>query len=371
MKRRLLILGIALGIVAVGFIIMMILFSLKKQPQKTPRPQVEVFVKAETVKYRDLQAVIYSSGRLHAYNKVVVSSEVSGRLGEGDVPFRNGQKFQKGQVIAKVINPEFPLSLKAGKSTFLQNLALILPDLKLDFPESYPAWQSFFESIDIDKPLPDLPEPRSSQELTFLASRNILSSYYSLLADQARLDKYLIRAPFSGAFNEILQDVGIVVNVGTQLATIVRTDLYELEVPVIVEEVKLLSPGDSVWVSDETAKIRRKGVIRRIGAVVNPSSQAVSVFVSLPGDAGLYDGMYLSAELYGRIIPDVMEMPRNAVFNTNHVYVIKDMRLVEKTIEIVKRNDQTLYLRGLDEGEELVVEPLLNVSGNPIYKILR
>ena len=371
MRRKLLIFGIALGIIAAGFIIMMVLFSLKKVPQKAPRPQVDVYVKAETVEYRDLQAVVYSSGRLHAYNKVVVSSEVSGRLGEGEVPFRNGQKFRKGQVIARVINPEYPLSLKSSKSSFLQNLALVLPDLKLDYPTSYPAWQAFFEKIDIEKPFPDLPEPQSSQERIFLASRNILSNYYSILADQARLEKYSIRSSFDGAFSEIFQDVGVVVNVGTQLATIVRTDFYELEVPVIVEDAKLLSIGDSVLISDEVNKMVRKGTIRRIGSVINPSSQAVSVFVSLPGDSALFDGMYLTAHLYGKMISSVMEMPRNAVFNTNHVYVVEENRLVEKSIEIVKRNDQTIYLRGLEEGEELVVEPLLNVTGNPIYKILR
>jgi multidrug efflux pump subunit AcrA (membrane-fusion protein) len=140
---------------------------------------------------------------------------------------------------------------------------------------------------------------------------------------------------------------------------------------VILDEVKLLSVGDSVSVSAESSSATWKGRVSRIASVVNPSSQAVSVFVSVPGGTGLYDGMYLTAELFGEMIPEVMEMPRNAVFNNNHVYVVEEKRLIEKPIEIVKRNDKTLFLRGLKEGEELVVEPLLNVTGNPIYKILR
>lgn len=371
MKRRFWIFGIAAGIILVGFVVMLVLFSLKKEPKPTPKPQVDVYVKAETVAYRNLQAVVSSSGRLHAFSEVVVSSEVSGRLNEGDVPFRNGQKFRKGQILAEVVNPEFPLGLKARKSRFMQSLAVILPDLRMDYPEAFTHWEQFFESINIDKPLPEMPSPESSKERIFLASRNIISDYYSILADEARLEKHQIRAPFTGAFNSIMQDPGVVVNPGSQLATIVRTDVYELEVPVVMEEVRFLSLGDSVLVKNETSSESWKGAIKRIGSVVNPSSQAVSVFVSVPGSPGLYDGMFLTAHLYGSKIEGVMEMPRNAVFNNNHVYVLEEMRLIEKPIEIVKRNDQTLFLRGLNEGEELVVEPLLNVTGNPIYKILR
>ena len=371
MSRKIWIALGAFGILAFGALVMFLLFSLKEQPQKKEKPRADIYVKDNTVDYNDLQAVITSSGRLHAFNEVVVSAEVSGRLQKGAVPFRSGQPFSKGQVIARVVNPEFPLSVKARKSRFLQTLAAILPDIKLDYPDSYDNWYGFFDKIDINQPMPELPKPASSKERIFLASRNILSDYYTILGDEARLEKYQIRAPFSGAFNMVSQDPGVVVNPGTQLATIVRTDLYELEVPVVMEEVKMLEVGDTVTVSAENIAKTWKGKISRIGSVVNPSSQAVSVFIAIPGVKGLYDGMYLSARLYGHMLDDVMEMPRNAVFTQNHVYILQDNKLIEKTIDIVKRNPETIYFRGLEEGSELIVEPLLNVSGNPNYKKLR
>lgn len=349
---------------------MFLLFSLKEEPEKKTKPKPDIHVRVDTVDYVDLQARITSSGRLHTYNEVVVSSEVSGRLGEGVVPFRAGQTFKKGQVIARVVNPEFPLAVKARKSRFLQTLASVLPDLRLDYPDSYANWHSFFEQIDIENPMPPLPTPGSSRERIFLASRNILSDYYSILGDEARLQKHFIRADFTGAFNNISQEPGAVVNPGTRLATIVRTDLYELEVPVITDEVKMLSVGDSVMVSSDNTTREWRGEISRIGAVVNPSSQAVSVFVAIPGEKGLFDGMYLTACLYGSILDEVMEMPRNAVFSNNHVYILEENTLVEKPVEIIKKNPETIFLRGPEEGEMLVIEPLLNVTGNPVYKIL-
>ncbi len=371
MKRKLWIALVAFGIILIGAGVMFLLFSLKEEPQKKQKPESDIYVKVDTVNYVDRQAVITSSGRLHTYNEVVVSSEVSGRLREGEVPFRAGQTFEKGQVIARVVNPEFPLSVKARKSRFLQTLASILPDLRLDYPDSYSRWYEFFEQIDIEKPMPSLPSPESPQERIFLASRNIISDYYTILGDEARHKKHDIRATFQGAFNNVSLEPGAVVNPGTQLATIVRTDLYELEVPVITDEIEMISVGDSVIVSSENSSRTWQGEISRIGAVVNPSSQAVSVFVEVPGDKGLFDGMYLTARLHGGYLDDVMEMPRNAVFKNDHVYVLEENTLVEKSVDIVKKNPETIYFKGLKEGDKLVIEPLLNVTGNPIYKILR
>ncbi|MFW5754001.1 MAG: efflux RND transporter periplasmic adaptor subunit [Marinilabiliaceae bacterium] len=371
MKRKIWIALAAFGIILIGALLMFLLFSLKEEPEKSKRPQAEIYVKAEQVDFENLQAVITSSGRLHAFNEVAVSSEVSGRLQEGEVTFRPGQRFQKGQVIARIVNPEFPMSVKARKSRFMQTLASVLPDIRVDFPDSYPKWQDFFERIDIEKPMPDLPGSESLKERIFLASHNIISDYYSILGDEERLQKHDIRAPFDGAFSKVSQDPGVVVNPGTELASIVRTDLYELEVPVSTDEVEMISEGDSVTLTADNLSGEWQGKINRIGAVVNQSSQSVSVYISVPGETSLFDGMYLTARLYGNILEDVMEMPRNAVFDNNHVYVVKDNALEEKDIDIVKRNPQTLYFRGLEEGEDLVVEPVLNVSGNPNYKILR
>ncbi|MFO8002285.1 MAG: HlyD family efflux transporter periplasmic adaptor subunit [Marinilabilia sp.] len=371
MKRKLWIALGAFGILLTGALIMFLLFSLKEEPEKTTKPQPDIFVEADTVEYKELQSVITSSGRLHAFNEVAVSAEVSGRLQEGEVPFRSGQTFKEGQVIARVLNPEFPQSVKARKSRFLQTIASLLPDLALDYPESYDRWYAFFEKIDIEESMPRLPETETLQERIFLASRNIISEYYTILGDEARLEKHKIVAPFDGAFNEVRQDPGVVINPGTELASIVRTDLYELEVPVPRDEVSLIAEDDSVIVMAEDSLREWKGEISRIGAVVNPSSQAVSVFIAIPGEKGLFDGMYLTAEMYGSMLEDVMEMPRNALFSNNHVYVLEDSSLHEKSIDIVKRNPETIYFRGLEEGEKLVVEPLLNVTGNPNYKILR
>jgi hypothetical protein len=65
-----------------------------------------------------------------------------------------------------------------------------------------------------------------------------------------------------------------------------------------------------------------------------------------------------------------MEIPRSAVFNTNEVFTVVDGRLKKQSINVVKVNDKTLIFNGLEAGENIVVEPLINVKDNLAVEIL-
>ena len=59
-----------------------------------------------------------------------------------------------------------------------------------------------------------------------------------------------------------------------------------------------------------------------------------------------------------------MQIPRNAVFNKDEVFVVKDQRLKIKKITIEKLNREELLFSGLEEGEMVVTEPLVNAFEN-------
>ena len=73
-------------------------------------------------------------------------------------------------------------------------------------------------------------------------------------------------------------------------------------------------------------------------------------------------GEYLLASFPGRPILNVMEIPRNSVFNTNEVFIVKKGRLSKQVINVIKTNDRTLIFNGLTEGDSIVVQQLINVS---------
>ena len=67
---------------------------------------------------------------------------------------------------------------------------------------------------------------------------------------------------------------------------------------------------------------------------------------------------------------NVMEIPRNAVFNSNEVYVVDDSILVKKKVNVEKISETTLFFSGLEKGEDVVIEPLINASENMKVKKL-
>jgi len=371
MKRKVTVFTTIVLLIITGIFMFKWLSSFKKSPGKKTPPAITRYVKAVPVKYGNLPGIIQTSGRMRAFDEINISSEVGGRLENGDRMFKPGQFFKKGELIAHVINDEFTFQLIAQKSNFLKSIANILPDMKIDYQEAYPKWMAFFENIDINKPIPDIPETSSSKERIFLATKNILNEYYSIKSNEIRYSKYFIYAPFNGTLKDVIIQSGSVVNPGAKLAVFTRNDLYELEVPVRAVNVGLLETNMKAKVINESGD-KDNGYISRIGEVINPATNTINVYVTIKNSKKfpLLDGMYLNAVLYGNSVPNVMEMPRNAVYNGNKVYVLKDGKLKRETINVLKLNNKTLYFNGLQPGEMLVAEPITGITGNAKFKPL-
>ena len=111
----------------------------------------------------------------------------------GDVPLRKGASFKKGQLLATIYKDEAELALKARKSKFLNNFTNILPDLNVDFPDDYPTYRKYFNQVDLNKPLPELPVPGNEKLKIFLSSRSILSDYYRITSYNVCYTKLLRR----------------------------------------------------------------------------------------------------------------------------------------------------------------------------------
>lgn len=370
-KRKLKIIVSIVSIIIVAFISMKFLSSLKKMPPKMPSQEIIRYVKTQKVVYGDIESQVTGSGRLSSRQQVDLIAEVQGKILPGDVPLKKGQLFKKGDLHFKIHDGEARLGLLARKSRFLNAIANLLPDFKVDFPGSYPKWIRFLASIDIEKDLPSLPEISSDQEKIFLAGRNILSDYFSIKSEEVRLKKYAVYAPFTGTYTDVLLEVGSVVNPGSRVAKIIQTNQLELEVPIEMQNALWITVGDNVRVSTEDGFKEWTGKVVRKSNFVDPRTQSISVFIGLESTRKnpLFLGLYLRAVFQGVKIKNAMQIPRNAVFNTNEVFLVNSGRLSKREITIHKIDEKTLIFSGLDEGMDLVVEPLVNAAENTKVEI--
>ena len=353
--------------------VMSYLISLRKQPQERQQLIITRSVLARKVKYGMILSPVIGDGRVVSRQEVVISTEVRGQILEGDIPFKKGQQFIEGDILIKIFDGNAVFNLKSRKSSFLQRIAGILPDLKVDYPKRYSNWMDFFKAIDLNEKLPELPPVSSEQEKIFMASRNILSDYYSIKSDEITLDKHTIYAPFDGTFIEVYMEVGAIANPGATLARIIRTDRLELEVPIETADAQWIDIGDSVDVLTEDDFWHWIGRVVRKSDFVDIATQSRSIFVHLAPskDRPIFKGQYLKAVFNGKEIENAMEIPRKAVFNYNEVFVVEDGKLMKKEINIQKINEKTLIFSGLSENTELVVEPLINALENSPVEIIR
>ncbi len=360
-------------IVAVGVLIIMLaaggfFAGMKTKPPKMILKPTPKQVNTTAVVYSDIDTRITTFGRVESSHPIDLIAEVSGRILPGRVPLKPGQDFIKGTLLFRIEDSEARLALKSQMSNFLKDLATILPDLKIDFPDAYPRWSAYFESIDIDKSLPQLPKYKTDKEKIFLATKNIFSSYFNIKRAETNLSKHMVYAPFSGSISDVLFEPGAFVNPGNKIGRIIRSGKLELKVPVETSDVKWIKMGSKAKISTEDGFLSWEGRVRRIGDVVNQTTQAIDVMIEiLPNENMVYDGLYLKAVIPGATISGTMEIDRSAVYNGSQVFIVEnDSILKVQEIHVHRLNSKTVVFNGIDEGEELVIEPLINAYNNMI-----
>lgn len=371
-KRLIITVVLALAFFAGAFMLMGVFMDQKKAPQQSEKQQQKYFVKAEPVSYHAQKAIVRASGRVISQSNVNLVSEVQGRILGGEVNLKKGETFNEGDVLVRLYKEDMVYTLKSTKSSFLNLLATSLPDLKIDYPEEYTEWQAFFNTIDIEKDLPEMPQVKNEQLKVFLASRNLLSNYYSIKSQEEQLKKYTIHAPFDGTYISVNLEKGAVANPGSMIAQMIRTDELEVEVPVPASDAEFLKTNDKVQLTSESGTITLQGVISRKAAFIdqNTQSQGVFVKVSQADSRKIFQGQYLLAFFEGREMDNVMELPRNAVFNGVNAYIVEEGKLKQTTLDIHKYNEKTLFFSGITEGVYIVVEPLINAKEGTSVEIL-
>ena len=353
--------GILTLLLIFGFAFLLI--KGKPSPAKQAPQRIIRKVNSAIVGYNTVESKINSTGRVISQQSVDIIAEVQGKLLPGDITLKPGQNFSQGQVLVRIYSKDSEYALQARKSGYLNLLANILPDLKIDYADAYSDWVKYFESVRIAEDLPELPEVNSAQLKIFLASRNILSEYYAIKSDETRLRKYVIRAPYSGAIQSVLLEVGSVANPGSRIAQIIKTTELEVEVPLEPTSAAWLRIGDKVKLYTENGKGEGSGRIKRISSFVDENTQSINVYLTVDNfTPELFPGEYLKVEFSGLQIANAMEIPRNAVFNRNMVYIVNEGLLHKSQINLLKINEQTIIFNGLEEGAEIVTEPLVTVG---------
>jgi multidrug efflux pump subunit AcrA (membrane-fusion protein) len=148
--------------------------------------------------------------------------------------------------------------------------------------------------------------------------------------------------------------------------------LLEVEVPIAASLAPRISAGSRVILKADGFDGEWTGRVVRKAAFVDPSTQSVPIFVSIPYDNNrpLYQGQYLRAEFPEVTFDEGFSIPRTAVVENEFIYTVVDGRLSKRKILILHAGDSHLIVQGIDEGQQVVTIPLVNVTENMRVEIL-
>ena len=310
-----------------------------------------------------------SYGQIMPYSEVIVSVEVQGKLEKGGLSMKPGTNFRKGQVLYRINNEEAFYALTARKSSFANLILNALPDVELDFPSKIAKWTEFLNNIKIDSRMPELP-PMTEKERLFMTSRNIISEYFNVMSQEARLDKYVYLAPFNGTVIETYAEPGAIANPGGQLAKIAKTGDFEVKVPISMEDLKLFKNESTVNFSDANGTVVGNGKIIRVSDVVNKQTQSADVYYSISAleSENIYNGMFLNVSILNKKYEKkTMTLPVSAVKN-NKVNILDGDKVKQQQVLIVSSIPDSVFVTGLMDGQKVLLERVDKIDPKMIYK---
>jgi multidrug efflux pump subunit AcrA (membrane-fusion protein) len=363
MKKAVILVPVA--VLVAGYLMMQLLTSFKKDPQKrTPPPRPKI-VQAELGILHDIQTEIVAYGRLTSAQPVIMYSEVAGYLEKGTIPFQPAQSFRKGDLLLKIDDRQIRLDLNSTKSDLLTALASILPEFRVDFPLEYQTWQDYFNQIKFDEKVPSLPETSDQKIKLFLSRFNVYKLYFAVKNQEILLEKHFLYAPFNGSIVATDLRAGSSVRSGTRLGEIINLDNLEVEVPVQAQDVKWIDSQKPVTLTSAELSGEWQGRVKRIGQNINERTQTIQVFITLNQSQHdqLYNGVFLKAAIPGKVIKHAMRVAQKAIYDQTYVYLIQNGRFDFRKVDIArKETDSSIVSAGIQEGDTLVVEVMQGVA---------
>jgi multidrug efflux pump subunit AcrA (membrane-fusion protein) len=270
--------------------------------------------------------------------------------------FKAGNAFKKGEVLIAIRSSDQKAQLYAQRSSFQSGLNAIMPDLKIDYPDEFGAWQQYLKSYASMSMVEELPLAKSEKLNAFLVGRGIYSNYHSLKSQEIINAKYQIRAPYDGVLISTKVNPGTVIRQGQALAVFIQPQFYEMETSIDAVSAGHLKIGQTVALKMQGVDDKIwKGKIARLVKAIDPNSQMSTFFVALNGN-DLKEGMFMQAKVAANKIIDAYEISRSSLVENSKVYVVQADTLVLKAIKKEHVSQHTVVISGLKDSAEVLTK---------------
>lgn len=355
---------IALIILAAGVAFYL---SLVNNPIVTPqRPAMRSYPVAEVavLKPEKYQVILQSQGIVRPRVRTQLTAEVSGRISAISEKFLDGAKFEKDDVLIELDASDYQTAEKRAEAA-LTRMRTALQLAEAATAKAREDWEKLGlegEPNDLALRLPQLKE----------AQANVKAAEADLAEASRNIERCRILAPYNGRVITKSVDIGQFVGPGNALGQIYSTEVFEVRLPLRDDQLAFLDldsePKPAALLKGERGpEDRWTAVIERTDAAVDASTRQLFVIAAVDtnqeGAPQLPSGIFVEADIKGRVLEDVFVIPRKAVRGGNSVLVIDEEKKVRVTaFETAYDGDPKVVVAKIDgdlkAGDRISITPL-------------
>lgn len=349
--RNLFLLGLLLGVIG---IIAVVLFRRESPSEKEKvSPEKGESFTTMLAKETTLLNTVNIEGEIVPAVKQSISFGIDGVLEKGDVMLKPGSHFKFNQLLYRVDIKEIFQELSVAKIQLSASMNRVRSDIERLFPAEKNKWQYFMERIDPATRLPDFPILNSDEERAFFRATTILKEYIKAVKLEAEIEKHFFLAPFDGYVLEVKKKPGQRIRSGEKIAFIAKEGKLNVQVECTASQAKELNKKESIVFTDDKGNTIGKGkCLKSIPDKFDEGKNRV-VFSFQPENKfeplhGMKVGIQISDS------EKCFKLPASSV-NSNKVKLLFNEQIIEREVTILRSIKDSVYLKGLNENEIVVL----------------
>lgn len=377
MKRLALPIAIVLG----GFGLAAVLLATGPRLDSQPAEVLTPLVRVQAVTLQDIALSSRTHGTVAPRTESELVAEVAGRVISVNPNLVSGGFFSAGEELLQIEPLDYELALEQARAGVTQ------AESELANARRAATRQ---DSLG-ERKLTSAAQQDDAVNRLRIAEATLRSAKAQLARAERDLARTRVIAPYEGRVRSERVDIGQFVNRGSTIATIYATDYAEVKLPINDEELAFLdlplgpvtdstsaTPGTGVTITARFAGVEHKwqGQVVRTEGELDPKTRLINVvarvdapYASRADRPPLAVGLFVDAEIHGRLGRGLAVLPRSALRENNQVLVVDgDDRLHFRPVTVLRIVGEQAYISaGLAEGERVVVSPMNNtVEGMPV-----
>lgn len=315
---------------------------------------------------------VRSNGTIEPATRSTLVAQVGARIESLSPRFAEGAFFDRGEVLVRLDARDFELAATQAAARVAQARV----QLEREEAESHLAAEEWNELGEGTPSALVLREPQLAQ-----ARAEVASSQAALELAQLQLDRTRIRAPFGGRLETKLVDIGQFVALGTPLAHVYSTARAEISLQIPQEDLAFVDVALGKPRGTQPRALLRSRIngvesswparVVRTGSRIDPLTRMISIVAEVDDPFGLAGthptplpmGLYLEAEIEGRVAPEAIVLPRAALREDGRVLVVdSESRIEIRSVDVLRLEpDEAILSGGLDDGERVCISRLAAV----------